>query len=67
MADKFGFTDFRAERALSYYDFEDKHTALKEWYDGYTFGTAAGLFNPWSVFKCLRHRRCIRALLGKHE
>ena len=53
MADKFGFTSLELDELLTYYGFEDKHDAIKDWYDGYTFGATAGIFNPWSVLKCL--------------
>ena len=53
LADKFGFTTSELDKLLRYYGFEDKRTAIKEWFDGYTFGTTSELFNPWSVLKCL--------------
>ena len=33
---------------LRYYDFLDKETELKDWYDGYLFGNEE-IYNPWSV------------------
>ena len=33
---------------LAYYGYLDKETELKEWYDGYLFGSTE-IYNPWSV------------------
>lgn len=34
----FEFTDNEVRELLSYYGFEDKYGAVREWYDGYRFG-----------------------------
>ncbi len=51
-ADKFGFTAQETETALSYYGIEN-HDTIKQWYNGYIFGEVNGLFNPWSLLKCI--------------
>lgn len=44
----FGFTEAEVFDMLRYYDCEDKKNELKEWYDGYYFGSTE-IYNPWSV------------------
>ena len=51
-ADKFGFTADETEQLLSYYNVDD-HDAIKKWYNGYIFGHTNGMFNPWSLLKCV--------------
>lgn len=43
----FGFTDDEVESILSYYHLESKYDEVKEWYNGYTFGSV-NVYNPWS-------------------
>ncbi len=52
-ADRFGFTLPEVDRLLSYYGYEEAQQKIQQWYDGYTFGKMAGIFNPWSVLKCI--------------
>lgn len=33
----FGFTDKEVKEMLAYYDLEEHHETMKEWYDGYSF------------------------------
>ena len=44
----FGFTDTEVRQMLKYYGFVDKYEAIKEWYDGYRFGTL-DIYCPWDV------------------
>ena len=44
----FGFTGSEVRDMLAYYGFLDKESELKEWYDGYLFGSTE-IYNPWSV------------------
>jgi len=44
----FGFTGTEVRNMLEYYGCSDKEFELKEWYDGYLFGSAE-IYNPWSV------------------
>ena len=44
----FGFTKEEVSEMLSYYGVSDKEDELKEWYDGYLFGSTE-IYNPWSV------------------
>ena len=53
MSDKFGFTSEEMDDLLRYYDLQDKQQDIKEWYNGYSFGTTQHIFNPWSALKCI--------------
>ncbi len=44
----FGFTEEEVKGMLEYYGFEEKHNAVKEWYDGYMFGDVS-VYCPWDV------------------
>ena len=44
----FGFTESEVKAMLSYYGVSDKEEELKDWYDGYLFGSEE-IYNPWSV------------------
>ncbi len=52
MADKFGFTTSEAYELLDYYKCKNMEE-IKNWYDGYTFGEVEGIYNPWSMLKCI--------------
>lgn len=51
-SEHFGFTEPEVLNIMSYYGVESRFPAMKEWYDGYTFGNT-GVYNPWSVIKLL--------------
>lgn len=44
----FGFTESEVKAMISYYGVSDKEEELKDWYDGYLFGSEE-IYNPWSV------------------
>ena len=44
----FGFTSDEVNDILNYYGMPEKEGELKEWYDGYLFGSEE-IYNPWSV------------------
>lgn len=44
----FGFTASEVRDMLEYYGALDKESELKDWYDGYLFGSTE-IYNPWSV------------------
>ena len=44
----FGFTGDEVRQMLEYYGVSDKEEELKDWYDGYLFGSTE-IYNPWSV------------------
>jgi Predicted AAA-ATPase/PD-(D/E)XK nuclease superfamily len=54
-ADKFGFTQPEVKQLLSDMHIEKGHHGIKEWYDGYTFGSVTGIYNPWSILNCIHN------------
>lgn len=44
----FGFTDTEVREMLKYYEIEDHYEEVKNWYDGYQFGSVE-LYCPWDV------------------
>lgn len=53
----FGFTDSEVREMLDYYGVSEKEKELKDWYDGYIFGSTE-IYNPWSVINYIS-RGCI--------
>lgn len=53
----FGFTCSEVHEMLEYYGVTDREAELKEWYDGYLFGSTE-IYNPWSVINYIS-RGCI--------
>lgn len=56
-AECFGFTEIEVFAALEEYDLSDRKEEVKEWYDGFTFGTKEDIYNPWSVLNYLAERK----------
>lgn len=54
LADKFGFTAAEAAELIQYYDLKQPDV-IKQWYNGYIFGETEGIFNPWSMLKCVQN------------
>ena len=44
----FGFTDTEVREMLKYYEIEDHYEEVKNWYDGYQFGSVE-VYCPWDV------------------
>ncbi len=44
----FGFTNDEVRKMLAYYGFMEKYEVMKEWYDGYRFGSLE-VYCPWDV------------------
>ena len=58
----FGFTQNEVAMLAKYYNVEEKLPVIKEWYDGYLFGTTE-IYNPWSVLNyILSISVCINAI-----
>lgn len=55
-ADCFGFTEEEVFAALDEYDLSEKKEQVKIWYDGFTFGNKADIYNPWSIINYLDNR-----------
>lgn len=49
----FGFTEKEVFAALDEYGLSDRRREVKEWYDGFTFGHASDIYNPWSIINYL--------------
>ncbi len=55
--DCFGFTEEEVFAALDEYGLSDRKQEVKSWYDGFTFGDQADIYNPWSIVNYLDKRR----------
>lgn len=53
----FGFTSSEVHEMLEYYGVTEKEEELRDWYDGYLFGSTE-IYNPWSVINYIS-RGCI--------
>lgn len=51
--DSFGFTQEEVEAALKEYGLSDHLPEVKQWYDGFNFGTRTDIYNPWSIINYL--------------
>ncbi len=49
----FGFTQQEVTGALHEYGLSDKGGEVREWYNGFTFGKRADIYNPWSILNFL--------------
>ena len=49
----FGFTEEEVFAALEAYGYSNEKEAVKQWYDGFTFGTYRDIYNPWSILNFL--------------
>lgn len=47
-SEHFGFTEAEIQQMMNYYGVESRFPVMKEWYDGYAFGSTE-VYNPWSV------------------
>jgi len=52
-ADIFGFTEKEVFAALEEFGISEKKQKVKEWYDGFTFGSTTDIYNPWSILNFL--------------
>ncbi|MCM1542003.1 MAG: ATP-binding protein [Blautia sp.] len=52
-SDSFGFTEEEVFAALKEYDMSAQEQQVREWYDGFTFGDRADIYNPWSIINLL--------------
>ena len=56
-ADSFGFTEEEVFCALDEYGMSEKKMEVKQWYDGFTFGSCTDIYNPWSILNYLSKKR----------
>lgn len=55
--DSFGFTESEVFSALDEYGLSDRKSEVKRWYDGFTFGDSADIYNPWSIINYLKSKK----------
>ncbi len=56
-AECFGFTEEEVFAALDEYGLSERKQEVKSWYDGFTFGSRMGIYNPWSIINYLDKKR----------
>lgn len=52
-ADAFGFTEEEVFAALEEYGLSGQKQQVRDWYDGFTFGSRKDIYNPWSIINFL--------------
>ena len=52
-ATSFGFTEEEVFNALDEFGLADEKEQVKEWYDGFVFGSIKDIYNPWSILNFL--------------
>ena len=55
--DSFGFTEEEVWTALQECGLYENRLAVKDWYDGFTFGKRKDIYNPWSIINYLDKKR----------
>ena len=60
----FGFTDKEVRKMLEYYGLTDAYDAVKEWYDGYRFGSV-DVYCPWDVISYCDELRADKTAVPK--
>ncbi len=55
-AEVFGFTEDEVVRALEEYGLSGYMQQVRRWYDGFTFGNLANIYNPWSILGFLSRK-----------
>ena len=53
----FGFTQKEVFAALEEFQLADQKDAVKQWYDGFTFGSQQDIYNPWSITNSLKEKK----------
>ena len=56
-ADSFGFTEEEVFAALDEYGMSERKEEVKQWYDGFTFGSTTDIYNPWSILNYLNKKK----------
>jgi len=57
--DKFGFTEQQVMEILDYYEKEYDIEKIREWYNGYIFGTTY-IYNPWSILELIDNQMAFK-------
>lgn len=53
----FGFTQEEVFTALEEFQLAGQKDAVKQWYDGFTFGSQQDIYNPWSITNYLKEKK----------
>ncbi len=53
--DKFGFLENEVADLFSYFDLQNRHDEVRQWYDGYRSGNYL-VYNPWSIINLIKNR-----------
>ena len=56
-ADCFGFTQEEVFASLEEYGLSEQKQQVKDWYDGFTFGSRKDIYNPWSIINFLDKKK----------
>ena len=56
-ADCFGFTEEEVFQSLDQFGMPEKKDLVKQWYDGFCFGTHRDIYNPWSITNYLKEKK----------
>ena len=52
----FGFTEEEVFQALDNVGLGTEKQGVKEWYDGFTFGSVRDIYNPWSIINFMKRK-----------
>lgn len=55
----FGFTQEEVFEALEEFQLAGQKDAVKQWYDGFTFGSQQDIYNPWSITNYLKEKKLL--------
>ncbi len=55
--DCFGFTEEEVFTALDEFGLSSQKQQIKDWYDGFVFGTRKDIYNPWSIINYLDKKK----------
>jgi len=56
-ADNFGFSQKETEKIVAHFGLTDRMPDVQRWYNGYTFGDASHIYNPWSIVNYISRER----------
>ncbi len=55
----FGITTEEMKKVIDDFGIQEEKEEIRKWYDGYTIGNLAGIYNPWSILNYLVDRKLI--------
>jgi hypothetical protein len=56
LRDKFGLLETEVQQLLEDSGLSNLAPEIRKWYDGYRIGSCVGIYNPWSVLKCIAEK-----------